>query len=71
MNLETDYIFPSPQNFSAITKPTFEGLADFEVGNWVAKTFNLKVNYQALGFNLTNAQVISFVNDQFTSRSNV
>lgn len=67
MNLETDYIFPTPQNFTTLSKPTFEGLADFEVGNWVLKTFNVKVNISALGYTLTNSQVSSFINSQFNS----
>ncbi|HMT72721.1 MAG TPA: hypothetical protein PKA77_01515 [Chitinophagaceae bacterium] len=67
MSLETDYIFPHPQQFSTITRPTFEGLADFEIGNWVVHTLNLKVNYSALGYTLNNAEVASFVNKQFNS----
>lgn len=67
MSLETDYIFPHPQQFSAITRPTFEGLADFDIGNWTVQTFNLKVNLSALGQSLTNTQITSFLNNQLNS----
>jgi hypothetical protein len=67
MSLETDYIFPYPQQFSTMTRPTFDGLADFEIGNWVVHTLNLKVNLSALGYSLNNGQVSSFVNHQFNS----
>jgi uncharacterized protein (UPF0297 family) len=68
MNLETDYVFPHPQYFSTLTKPSFEGLADFEVGNWVVKTAGLKVNLSALNFTLLdNSEISSMVNSQFNS----
>ncbi len=67
MSLETDYIFPHPQQFSSIYRPTFEGLADFEIGNWVVHTLNLKVNYSALGYTLNNAEIASMINSNFNS----
>lgn len=67
MNLETDYIFPHPQQFSTIYRPSFEGFADFEIGNWVVHTLNLKVNLTALGYNLNNAEIANFTNGAFNS----
>lgn len=67
MNLETDYIFPFPQDFINLARPTFEGLADFQVGNNMLKTLNIKANISALGFSLNNSQISSFINGQFNS----
>jgi uncharacterized protein (UPF0297 family) len=67
MNLQTDYIFPHPQDFSVLTRPSFEGLADYQIGNWVVNTVGIKVNLSALGFSLNNSQVSSFLNNQFNS----
>ncbi len=67
MDLETDYIFPYPQQFSTMRRPTFEGLAKFKIGNWVVNTLNLKVNLSALGQSLTNAEISAFVNRNFNS----
>lgn len=67
MALETNYIFPHPQTFNTISRPTFEGLADFEVGNWVVHTLNLKVNYFALRYTLNNDEIKSMINGNFNS----
>jgi len=67
MDLETDYIFPHPQQFSTMYRPTFEGLANFTIGNHVLQTMNIKVNLSALNYSLTNTEVSSYINSAFNS----
>jgi hypothetical protein len=68
MDLETDYIFPHPQQFSSITIPTFPGVANFSLGNNTLHTMGINVNISAINFTrrvLDNAEITSFINKTY------
>lgn len=67
LKLETDYIFPHPVEFSQLNKPTFGGLADFQIGDQVLKTVHLDVNLNALGYCLNNSEIANFIDGKVNS----
>lgn len=67
MYLETDYIFPHPQQFSVMQRPEVASWANFEIGNHLLQVMHINVNLSALGFSLTNSQISSFIDGQFNS----
>jgi hypothetical protein len=67
MDLETNYVYPTPQQFSAMTRPTFNGLANYTIGNKVLTALDINVKISALGYSLNNSQIAGFINSQFNS----
>ncbi len=67
MDLETDYIFPHPQQFSALTRPDFTGIANYSIGNNTLSVVGINVNQNILGYTLNNAQLTSFINHTYNS----
>jgi hypothetical protein len=70
MSLETDFIFPYLSQYTLIQRPTFEGFANFTIGNNILNTLNVRVNLTALnGSNnfpvLTNPQISDWINKSF------
>ncbi|CAM4518495.1 MULTISPECIES: hypothetical protein [Myxococcus] len=64
MDLHTSYIFPTPHTYNTLAKPNFTKIVKFKLGNWLFDAMNIDVNINALRFNLTQAQINSFVNNQ-------
>ena len=63
MYLWTDYVFPYPQQYN-LQRPTFDGLADYKIGNFAFKALGLKINVKALGYTLNNTQITNLINGQ-------
>lgn len=67
MDLQSDYVFPHPQQFSVLTRPDFTGVANYSIGNNTLSTIGINVNLDVLGYSLTNAQLTSFINRTYNN----
>ncbi|PTL80261.1 hypothetical protein DAT35_30190 [Vitiosangium sp. GDMCC 1.1324] len=67
MKLDTDYIVPHPQMYNSLNKPKFNGLADYEIGNWVVQAANISVNLKLPYYPITTQDVANWVNGGINS----
>jgi hypothetical protein len=71
LDLWTDYVFPTPHNFTGITRPQFKGIIDsFKLGNHVFPIANVDINVRFLSWSLNQNDIQSYVNSQINSVAN-
>jgi hypothetical protein len=78
MDMETDYLFPTPQQYAGLTRPSFSGIFNVKIGNYATQALGIDFNVQAGGINFgvdnlnhfVNSQFNSFLNGQFTNYFN-
>ncbi|WP_241758034.1 hypothetical protein [Myxococcus landrumensis] len=64
MDLHTNYIFTTPQNFNTLQRPNFTKIIKFKLGNYLFDVMDINVNVNALGYSLNQSQINAFVNSQ-------
>ena len=64
-DVESDYVFVHPEQYSTLTRPAFTHAANFSIGNNTLHTVGINVNINALFYTLTNAEVTSFINKKY------
>ncbi|MCY1001826.1 hypothetical protein OWM54_32195 [Myxococcus sp. MISCRS1] len=69
MKLDTDFIAPYPQTYQTLSKPKFNGLANFKVGNWAVEVMNISVNFNPPGPGrpITTDDVAKWISSGFNS----
>ena len=71
--IQTDFVYPYINHYTSPASPTFEGLANFQLGDVVLNTFNIRVNLTALHHLnnnlpiLDNAQIASWIDKQLNT----
>lgn len=71
MDLHTDYVIPSPYNFTTLPQPEFNNIINLKIGNHILEAMDLKLNLNfPFGQNINNSQASSFLNGQLNSLIN-
>lgn len=73
MDLKTDYVFPTPQQFNSLSQPQFTGFFNMKIGNHILEDvlgINLNINIPFTNNNITNTDASNFINGIFNTYVN-